>query len=292
MPNQGTGACGEALTYLMIPYQDIYGNPETSDDDLNVVDAFDMAEPNWTFGCEYIENGVSHVIDIRIYAVDENGIYDYCDASLTLNDNFDCCTDQSIDELITSVAGNIITEDGTPLTNLSVKIESDLPEYPRYASSNHEGAFIFANTPADRDYKLSIYNNDETKNGVSTLDLVLIQRHLLGVTLLDSPYKLIAADINNNETISAVDLLQLRKLILGLYPEDHLPNNTSWRYLDYSYEFVEPSHPFPFNEIIHVNDLSHAMYNQNFLGVKVGDVNGTVTLSHDGSAQVRNTEVA
>ena len=43
--------------------------------------------------------------------------------------------------------------------------------------------------------------------------------HVLGQEVLDSPYKMIAADINNDKEISALDLIELRKLILGVYNE-------------------------------------------------------------------------
>ncbi len=290
VPNQSTGACGEALEYVMIPYQDIFGDPADPSDDLSVEDAFDLAEPNWTFGCEYIEDGVSHVIDIRVYAVDENGVYDFCDASLTLNDNFDCCTDLDIGGTVTSIGGNVITHEGELLHDIDVMIESNQAEFPRITSTSAQGTFMFHGITYENDYQITASKNDDTKNGVSTLDLVLIQRHILGMTILDSPYKIIAADINGNESISAVDLLQLRKLILGLYPDDQLPNNQSWRFLDNSYEFVDNEHPFPFNEIIHVNNVSQAMYNQNFVAVKVGDVNGSISLSQNNNAQNRNTK--
>ncbi|MBK9583675.1 MAG: hypothetical protein IPO48_17815 [Saprospiraceae bacterium] len=65
-------------------------------------------------------------------------------------------------------------------------------------------------------------------NGVSTLDLVMIQRHILGLQALDSNYKLIAADANNDGKVTASDLTDLRKLILGVTTA--LPNNTSWKF--------------------------------------------------------------
>ena len=70
---------------------------------------------------------------------------------------------------------------------------------------------------------------------MSTLDLVDIQRHLLGLDPLDSPYKMIAADANNSESLTAIDLVEIRKLILGLYLE--FPNNASWRFVDKDFVF-------------------------------------------------------
>mgnify|MGYP000727113042 CR=1 FL=1 len=61
-------------------------------------------------------------------------------------------------------------------------------------------------------------------------DLVLISKHILNVERLDSPYKMIAADVNNSQTITTLDLIQLRKLILGKI--DKLPESSSWRFFD------------------------------------------------------------
>ncbi|MEP7269115.1 MAG: dockerin type I domain-containing protein [Saprospiraceae bacterium] len=57
---------------------------------------------------------------------------------------------------------------------------------------------------------------------------------MLGIERLKSPYKKIAADVNNDNDISAIDLLELRKLILGIY--DKLPDNTSWKFVPKSRE--------------------------------------------------------
>src|SRR5690606_32022046 len=118
--------------------------------------------------------------------------------------------------------------------------------------------------------------NNDFKNGVSTLDLLQIQKHLLGIQNLDSPYKLIAADANNSNSLTAVDLIELRKLILGLYSE--LPNNTSWRFVDKAYVFPNPANPWmqqwPENRAL--NPLSQGVNHVDFRAIKVGDVNNTV----------------
>ncbi|MBL0102221.1 MAG: hypothetical protein IPP49_21100 [Saprospiraceae bacterium] len=40
-----------------------------------------------------------------------------------------------------------------------------------------------------QDYQITASKGGDYLNGVSTLDLVLIQRHILGIQTLDSPYK-------------------------------------------------------------------------------------------------------
>ncbi len=282
----GFDDCDANLNYLMIPYQDIFGDPADLEDDLSVEESLNMAMANWTFGCDYIENGVSHVVELRIFTIDEDGRYDFCDASLTLNDNFDCCED--LLGGLSSIAGNVTTDEGAFMEDVDINLMSNSPEFPRIQSTSAEGSYMFANLPYEANYEITASNNEGTKQGVSTLDLVLIQRHILGITPLDSPYKIIAADINGNEAISAADLLQLRKLILGLYADDKLPNNESWRFVDNAFSFVDAAQPFPFDEMVNVNELSYAMYNQNFIGVKIGDVNGSYTGLVTGDAQVRS----
>jgi hypothetical protein len=49
------------------------------------------------------------------------------------------------------------------------------------------------------------------------LTLVLINKHILGLEPLSSPYKMIAADANNSRSITTFDIVEMRKLILGIY---------------------------------------------------------------------------
>lgn len=68
--------------------------------------------------------------------------------------------------------------------------------------------------------------NNDPLNGVSTFDLLQINKQILGIELFDKPWQFIAADANNSGTISTFDIVELRKLILGIY--DTLPNAPSW----------------------------------------------------------------
>jgi hypothetical protein len=53
------------------------------------------------------------------------------------------------------------------------------------------GAFDFANMNNGGNYTVSPNKNDDHTNGVTTLDLVLMQRHILAIRQVeDSPYKL------------------------------------------------------------------------------------------------------
>ena len=113
-------------------------------------------------------------------------------------------------------------------------------------------------------------------NGVSTFDLVMMSKHILGIQLLDSPYKIIAADINQSNNVTTFDIVELRKLILGIYSD--LPDNTSWRFVDKSFTFSDPTKPFdpPFPETADIDFSSYSSYQVDFVGIKIGDVNNSV----------------
>ena len=87
---------------------------------------------------------------------------------------------------------------------------------------------------------------------------------------------MIAADANNDGKVTASDLTDLRKLILGITTT--LPNNASWRF-PVAGTPVLTSPVVQFTEAINITNLSSEMTNQNFVAVKIGDVNGNVSTS-------------
>ncbi|MEI6408251.1 MAG: hypothetical protein WCR52_02615 [Bacteroidota bacterium] len=125
--------------------------------------------------------------------------------------------------------------------------------------------------------------NDNPLNGVSTYDLLLITKHVLGIQPLNSPYKIIAADANKSGAVTTFDIVELRKLILGIYTE--LPANKSWRFIDKSFIFPNPQNPFETSFPEKLDRIPAPSTNINFVAVKVGDVNNTA-IAHSRPASV------
>ena len=90
--------------------------------------------------------------------------------------------------------------------------------------TTEEGYFEF-DVNVNNNYTVAPSRNDDPLNGISTMDLILISQHILGINLLSSPYKMIAADVNKSGTITAFDLVELRKLILFI--NDEFEDNSS-----------------------------------------------------------------
>ena len=66
----------------------------------------------------------------------------------------------------------------------------------------------------------------------------------------------------------------------------------SWRFINSAKPFATPNNPFPFEEKIALDNLATNMFNQDFYGVKIGDVNASISLNlHDDIAEPRSNEV-
>jgi hypothetical protein len=138
-----------------------------------------------------------------------------------------------------------------------------------------DGNFTLTGLPGCQSYALHPYRNDYPLNGVSTFDLVLISKHILALTPFDSPYKIIAADANKSKSVTSLDVVTIRKLILGI--DTAFAQSTSWRFVPSAYTFPNPLNPFQtsFPESIDVSLQTTPVNDQDFIAVKVGDINGS-----------------
>ena len=189
----------------------------------------DTLDTYLTFDCDDIANGQKEYIELEMWVTDLEENQDFCRIALQLQDNAgNFCEDSEVGT--SAISGRITTEDNRQVKSVEVMVNSSLSEFPKTTLSNQSGTYSFSNLPYGYRYDLSSSKSGDLVNGVSTLDLVLIQKHILGLELLDSPYKMIAADADNNEKVSAADLIHLRKLILGVSSE--LPNGQkAWRFV-------------------------------------------------------------
>ncbi len=241
----------------------------------------DVYTPSFTYTCDNVPAfGVE--LSTQIWVADGgtddncNGIIswaernkDFCTTTIVITDNAGVCdtTGGSI------LAGEVLTEDVQSVELVGVSLTAPGHVFPTYVTTTN-GQYNFNNLILPMDFSVNAERNDNHRNGVSTLDLVKIQKHLLGIEAISSPYDLIAADANNSEGVSAIDLIELRKLILGIYTE--LPANQSWRFVDKDFQFADVTNPWPFEESINMSGLSGNEMDKDFVAIKVGDVNNTV----------------
>ncbi|MEM9548097.1 MAG: HYR domain-containing protein [Bacteroidota bacterium] len=213
---------------------------------------------------------INSPIAVNMYIWDEKINYAFCQVDITVVDNSGVC-DEGV-----RIAGQVETETGEAVQDVDVTLNADLLEYPRLLPTDDEGQYSFLGNPLNANYELTGKKDVDYLNGVNTLDLVIIQRHILELQQLDSPYKVIAADINGDQEVKVTDILELRKLILGIYVE--LPENESWRFVDKYQEFDDIYAPWPIIEDLELPFVQNDLLENDFIAIKVGDVtNDAVT---------------
>ena len=169
-----------------------------------------------------------------------------------------------------------------------VKVQISGYQSEKSVLTRKDGLYKMSGLELGLDYTLIPELNKFPLNGVSTYDILLIQKHLLNTRKITNPYELIAADINKSGNISITDMLQLRKLILGVDRE--FPENKSWRFVEASHKFQDESKPFNFPELKNLNDLSGSA-EVNFVGIKIGDLNGSVVANSGGLGDIRESNI-
>jgi large repetitive protein len=210
------------------------------------------------------------VILIELHAWDTRGKDGYCVTYVEVQDLKRYCVSEP---LVGYITGIVETEEYSPVQGIKMDIRLDSLPY-QFATTNLNGAYSFVGLPRGKSVLLEPKLDKNPLNGVSTFDLLLIQKHILGIQALNSPYKMIAADVNNSKTISTADLIQLRKLILNL--NSNFPNNTSWRFVHAAFKFPKPENPWAtqFAESIFVKEFNGGLPG-NFIAIKIGDINSS-----------------
>jgi len=220
---------------------------------------------NITFDCNDL--GTQQV---EIWVVDANDNFDFCITTVVVQDNSNVCSGDVVDPSgQVALSGKITTEAGDAISDVSVQITA--PDRLPYMTGN-DGQFTYEQLDGDLDYALIPEKDIAPKNGVSTLDIIKMRKHIIGSEMFDSPYKYIAADVDQSGNISTLDLIHTRKLILGLL--ESFPNNKSWRFVPSEHEFQAGENPLTseFPEIAVISSDAEDKSQIDFMGVKVGDV--------------------
>ena len=135
------------------------------------------------------------------------------------------------------------------------------------------------------------YSYDDWRQGVSTLDLVILRKHILKLDTLNG-YRQIAADVNASGTVTTYDGAFMSRLILGI--DTTFANHPGpWRFIPEYIPATEETqfHEDPFNmkigETSYTNEapyidsswvfsISNGLNGTSgFDGVKLGDLNGS-----------------
>ncbi len=226
-------------------------------------------------------------VPVQVWVVDTvNNTSDYSNVVVMLQDNHDLCgnTDTIAGKQLV-ITGSIITETSELVANVQVKTVDNAQG--QSVTTNDDGKYEIVQVTGSSGAMIRPEKDTDHGNGISTADLIRLQKHMLGIKYINSPYSLIAADANRDQKLNPIDLIQMRRIVLG--KAERFPDNTSWRFVDADYRFKHLSTALEedFPEYYHMEDIRTTIAHKDFIGIKIGDLNGNVFA---GRSSKRNQE--
>lgn len=152
------------------------------------------------------------------------------------------------------IVGLITDPAGRPVKHATIQVTGAVEET---MVTDSDGAFLLQGVSRQGAYTITPAKNTSPTNGLSAIDLVTIQKHLLGKDTFNLAWKYIAADATNNVDLSVGDIVLLLRLMLGKIQS--LPSSPSWRF-DPPVLTLEPSGQGGQVEV-------------QFTAIKIGDLN-------------------
>jgi len=194
--------------------------------------------------------------------------YDHCKTFVRIQDNQNACNpaDGAID-----IAGVITAATGEVLSSVEVVLSG---ADSKIAHSNLEGTFYIPGLREGHDYTIAPRKRDELLKGVSTLDIIYMSKHILGIQPLAMDLQLLAADINRSGSVSTLDIILLRKAILTV--DRSAMDRVGWQFINAKTEFDNQGNPWskPIYNSISLNNIEFPRGDLDFIGIKMGDVSG------------------
>ena len=168
-----------------------------------------------------------------------------------------------------SISGSLFCAGGEAMTATTINISGTDGTNIDFLTLA-DGTFEVLGLPTGVDYTLTVAEPilNSSLNGVSTFDLVLMMKHILGTDPFDSAAQFIAADVNGSGTISTLDLVQTRMRILNI--TNGFPQG-SWAFVNATCLDSIP----PTNCGLTISNLQAAGATLDIIGIKIGDVNNT-----------------
>ncbi|MFK7983809.1 MAG: Ig-like domain-containing protein [Saprospiraceae bacterium] len=225
------------------------------------------------FNCTYIGRQ-----EVNLYVIDKEGNWDFCTTYVDVQDNMKACDNN---ESMALVSGTISDWKNQTVEAVQVKVSNANTMMTQADGHYHFDLAMY------KDYTIRPEKDVRPLNGVSTFDLVIISKHILGIQSLDNAYQMIAADVNGSGTITAFDMVQIRQLILNI--NTAFSHSPSWKFVDAKYEFTTDN-PMAenYSQEMQISDLQENMV-ADFIAIKMGDVNGNARPSSLMAAEDRTT---
>ncbi len=223
------------------------------------------------------------LVDLFITVWDEKWNHDACLVELTLQSTLADCPSADL----AMISGVIVTEDGSGVNDVDVSLSNETLLTEEFSKTDPDGKYAFPDNPMTDSYMIIPSKKGIPMDGVTTEDVILIQQAIMNESLYDSPYDVIAADVDDNKVISAIDVILIQRLIAGLLPEFKAGE---WKFIPADMELTVQNALSASQTFAAIESLDNDMTSLDFIGVKIGDLTGDASTNARQGVTVRKKE--
>ncbi len=162
-----------------------------------------------------------------------------------------------------TIAGKITRPCGTPVDSVLVYLSDNCITY-----TNEQGDYIFENIEANQDYVVRAEKEDPVPKYLNVLDIIRLREMMFNIGSVATFYDLFASDVNRSNSTSTLDIVAINKVILGV--TDEFPNGRDpWTFFNEAYS---PTNPISDIDRFSLSNLIDDSLENNFIATKQGDL--------------------
>ncbi|MEM6396386.1 MAG: T9SS type A sorting domain-containing protein [Bacteroidota bacterium] len=156
--------------------------------------------------------------------------------------------------------------------------DTSLIDYSTLTDSLNEYTLEVGSNTVNQTHTVFVDEPDYTEYdcGVTTLDRFIVRRHILGIESFEFGWQKVAADLNNDAEINVIDIVQMRRTVLGIgFPD---ASGRPWDYPTLQDVFdIEmaglDTDSVLFDGFYRIDPLGMTQISKDFTAVKIGDIN-------------------
>lgn len=173
------------------------------------------------------------------------------------------------------LSGKVLTLNEAPIPGLIVHLTDSNMVLLSTDTTDAQGNYSFEELPTGTTYHVVPQEppfDGDYLNGISTFDIVIAARYILGIAVPTNPYAWIAGDVNNSGSLSILDIVLMRKVVLSIDTE--FPGSTLTRYIRANTTFINPD--YPNNRILYGSpfiSLEEPVTDFDFYEIQLGNLN-------------------
>ena len=224
-----------------------------------------------TIDCADISENGGYDFRIGVWVSDEAGNADVCYVNIEIAQREGTgCDLSSMGSGAFTISGLVSSMSDIGMSNVELVIRDAITDENQQPIDITDGYFEMTHAKPNHQYMLEFNKPGDFLGGISTTDLIQIQNHILNLRPFEDPFKLVAADVNNDGKVTSIDLVILKQLIIG-QREDLPAFDSAWKFL-YTGDSAGVRNMDDTN--IGLTDLSEDTY-VDVRAIKVGDVNSS-----------------